>query len=205
MTTPTIHGPALSTYVRTARMVCEEKAIPYALNEVGFGTPELKALHPFEKVPAFSHGDLSLYETAAICLYLDETFPGPTLTPADVVGRARMVQWISATNAYHYPRIIPPIVLPRFGFAPLDEARVAEAAGPAEAALAVADAALAKSRWLAGDAMTIADLLLPPILFYFAMVPEGKAAMAGKANLQRHYDAVAARESWKKTEPKLPG
>lgn len=205
MTTATIHGPALSTYVRTTRLVAEEKGIPYTLNEVGFGTPELSALHPFGKVPAFTHGGLRLYEAAAICRYLDDAFPGPRLTPETPTSRALMEQWISAINAYVYPQIIHKIVLPRFGMAPLDEAAVAAAVAPAADALAVADKALGVSGWLAGEAMTIADLFLPPILFYAAMLPEGKKAMAGKANLQRHYEAVAARPAWAKTMPKLPG
>ena len=34
MAPPIIHGPAISTYVRTTRLVCEEKAAEYQLVEV---------------------------------------------------------------------------------------------------------------------------------------------------------------------------
>jgi len=41
-----IIGFAPSTYTRAARMVCEEKAIPYDLVQVPPHSPEATAIHP---------------------------------------------------------------------------------------------------------------------------------------------------------------
>ena len=41
MSDVTIFGPALSTYVRTLRIACEEKGVKYTLNELPFGSPEI--------------------------------------------------------------------------------------------------------------------------------------------------------------------
>ena len=70
MAAPVIYGPAISTYVRTVRLVCEEKAAPYELVEVdimqgGNKTPDHLARHPFGRVPAFEHDGFQLYETSA--------------------------------------------------------------------------------------------------------------------------------------------
>ena len=93
-----LYGFPQSSYVRTVRLVLEEKAVAYELVPVSFGSDELLAVQPFGKIPAFAHGDFRLYETSAICRYVDETFDGLALTPNDARGRARMEQWISAIN-----------------------------------------------------------------------------------------------------------
>src|SRR5258706_15063859 len=107
MATPIIHGPAYSTYTRTARLALEEKGVAYQPDEVDMlagatQKPAPLARPPFGKVPAFPHDDLSLYETAAIARYADEAFPGPKLQPADVKRRARMMQIISIIDSYAY-------------------------------------------------------------------------------------------------------
>ena len=123
MATPIIHGPAYSTYTRTARLALEEKGIAYQLDEVDMlagaaKKPDHLARQPFGRVPAFTHDDLSLYETAAIARYADEAFPGPKLQPADVKRRARMMQIISIIDSYAYGScigIVPAIEIPTAG------------------------------------------------------------------------------------------
>ncbi|MEE8248170.1 MAG: glutathione S-transferase N-terminal domain-containing protein, partial [Alphaproteobacteria bacterium] len=45
MTEVVIYGFPQSTYVRTARLVCEEKGVAYDLAPVEFGSPEHLELH----------------------------------------------------------------------------------------------------------------------------------------------------------------
>ena len=45
------------------------------------GSASHLALHPFDRVPIFQHGDFTLYETSAIATYVDEAFEGPALSP----------------------------------------------------------------------------------------------------------------------------
>jgi glutathione S-transferase len=109
----TIHGMAQSTYVRTCRMVCEEKGIGYERRDAAPHSPELLRYNPTGKMPGFQHGDLVLWETSAIVRYLDDTFGGTRLQPADPVVRARMSCWISMVNDSFYQTMIRDIVLPR--------------------------------------------------------------------------------------------
>ena len=76
-----IIGFAPSTYTRAARMVCEEKSIPYELTAARPHAPEVTAIHPFGKIPVMRHGDFELCESKAIATYLDLVFPGPRLIP----------------------------------------------------------------------------------------------------------------------------
>ena len=58
MADPIVYGPAISTYVRTVRLVLAEKNVAYDLVGVDLLKGEHKseahlARHPFGKIPAF--------------------------------------------------------------------------------------------------------------------------------------------------------
>jgi glutathione S-transferase len=91
-----LHGVAPSSYVRTCRMALDEKGVAYTHDPVMPQTPEQLARHPWGKIPALSHGGVTLFESLAITRYVDEAFEGPALQPADPADRAQMDQWISA-------------------------------------------------------------------------------------------------------------
>ena len=71
MTTVTIFGFPQSTFVRTVRMTCEEKGVPYSLESVEWGAASHRTRHPFLRIPAFQHGNFALYESLAIARYVD--------------------------------------------------------------------------------------------------------------------------------------
>jgi len=123
-----LHGPAYSTYARTARLALEEKGVGYELREVnilaGEGQrPEHLARQPWGKVPAFEHDGFALFETFAITRYVDEAFPGPRLQPEDARARARMTQMVGVLDSYGYGALIGKlfwqhVVVPMTGGAP---------------------------------------------------------------------------------------
>lgn len=106
MSQPKIFGFAGSTYVRTVLFAAAEKGVACTLEPLEFRSDAHRALHPFAKMPAMRHRDIQLFETAAIAVYLDEAFDGPSLQPAAALDRATMWQWISAANAYFYSAFV---------------------------------------------------------------------------------------------------
>lgn len=64
----------------------EEVGCPYATKIIEYGdeikSSEFLAINPMGKVPALKHGNQIVTETAAICVYLAEVFPQPSLKPA---------------------------------------------------------------------------------------------------------------------------
>lgn len=195
MTDLVLHGLQFSTYVRTAQSACEAKGVPYDLRPVDFRSFEFRALHPFGRMPAMTHGDVTLYETLAIASYVDEAFDGPALQPGDAAGRALMLQWISAVNGYLYPAIFQGCLRERFvkrmrGMEP-DEEAIAALRPAIEEGLGVAEGALSKQSFLSGDAVSLADFFLAPILAYFAAAPEGQAMLPAHQNLSRWMDRMA--------------
>lgn len=204
----TLYGFPQSTYVRTARLAFEEKGVSYDLLPIDMGSDEHHKLHPHGKMPAFRHGDFSLYETSAIVRYVDEAFDGPPLQPVDVRQRGVMNQWISAIIDYYYADmirsfVIERLVAPNRGRDP-DEARIAEAMPRVERQIAIVEQGLADRDYLAGDAISLADLFLVPIFFYAGIAPEGEGLFAGKANIAGWKQRIADRPSFQATMPPRP-
>jgi hypothetical protein len=103
MTKPEIIGSLRSTYTRVVCMACEEKGIDYVLTETRLGAPEIFAIHPLGKMPVLRHGDLVLFESKAIATYLDRSFAGPQLIPADPYLAGLTEQWVSFVNTVSRP------------------------------------------------------------------------------------------------------
>jgi glutathione S-transferase len=209
MTKPTVYGFPQSTYVRTVRLACEEKSIDYELVPTGFSSEGLSDLNPFRRIPAFCHGAFSLYETSAICRYIDAAFDGPSLIPADSKAQARMEQWISVVNAYIDPPVIRDIVIERITRPlqnrPVDEEKCRDAKPRAAHALGVIEAALDGNEFLAGDSISLADFFLLPILYYFRDLPEGKEILSDLPRLGNWYQRMHERPSFTATQPPPPG
>jgi glutathione S-transferase len=212
MARPIIYGPAYSTYARTVRLALEEKGVEYDLVEVDLlggaaRSPEHLARHPFGKAPAFEHDGFELYETDAIMRYVNAAFPGPDLEPADAKGRARMAQAISIIGGYAYPSLIGQIfiqraVMPMMGNA-ADEAAIAAALPQAQTSVAALERLIDGNPYLAGDRLSLADLLLIPVYDYISQTPEGGKLLAEAPNLRRWWDGVRSRESVARTRPSL--
>ena len=184
MTDLVILGVPPSAYVRTARMICANKGVDHTLQPVDFRSPAYRAHHPFGRMPALQHGDVALYESLAIGVYIDGAFDGPALQPTDVVARARMMQWISVVNDYIYDQVVGCCVAERFvkpmrGLEP-DEEKIAAAVPKMAAQLDVIEAGLAGD-YLCGDAVTLADLFLAPVLHYLAATPEGEQLLPSRS------------------------
>lgn len=126
--------------------------------------------HPCGKVPALVDGELTLFESAAICRYLAERYGEPGgLLPASLEERALVDQWLFFvigeleqplwTQSKHKFALPPaqrvPAVLPT-------------AAWEFERALVALERRFDAGGWLVGDHFTLADLLLTHTLSWGA-------------------------------------
>jgi glutathione S-transferase len=198
-------GDARSTYTRSVRMALAEKGVKYTLQPSGPHTPEILALHPWGRIPAFRDGDLQLFETSAILRYVDEAFPGPRLAPGNIRDRARCEQWVSAINAYGYDAMVRRYVLqyvfPKGPEGKPDRSVIDPALKDIAKQLTILDSAYGEKNLLAGVNVSFADLLLAPILAYVGAMPEGEALMKAAPNVARAHAAMRERASFGETEP----
>lgn len=184
-----IFGFAGSTYVRTARVICVEKGLPYELVPLEFRAESHRARHPFLKMPAIEHEGHSFFETLAIGTYLDNLNATPPLQPASPAQRAAMMQWISVAIDYLYRDIVGALIADTI------------AQGAAEAAaqdLEILEQRLAKSAYLAGDAISLADLFVAPMVA-FAESKDSRFAPGERVALKRWLANMTSRESFKAT------
>lgn len=98
------------------RWALEEVGQPYDVRLVSFAAmkdPAHLALHPFGQIPTYEDGDLALFESGAIVLYIAERHDGLLLKDANA--RSRAIAWMfAALNTLE-----PPIV--EFGMTMLFE------------------------------------------------------------------------------------
>jgi len=203
-----IIGFPQSTYVRVARMACEEKGVPYDLRPAPPHSPEVLAIHPFGKIPAMRHGDFELFESKAIGTYLDRMFPGPRLIPEDARSAALAEQWVSAVNTVIDRTMVRTYlfgyIFPKTADGKPDRKVIDEVTPELREQIKLLDKAVAKTGYLAGNQFSFADINIMPILFYVRKFPEGAEAIVAAKNLAAYYDRNAERESFKNTIPPPP-
>lgn len=96
----TVHGLNISICSRTVFMALEEKGAKYDIKPVNLlkaehKSPEFLTKQPFGQVPVLFDDDFKVYETTAICRYIDDTLPGRQLVPKDAKQKALVEQWVS--------------------------------------------------------------------------------------------------------------
>ena len=189
-----IFGFGGSTCVRTALMVCEEKGVEHAVVPLDFGAASHRTLHPFLKIPAMRHGKVSPFETAAIATYVDAIGPGPALQPDRAEDRALMWQWVSSSIDHLYDPFVRSALSDGGDSAAAQESR--------QNAFEAIEGALAGHRFFAGEALSLADLFIAPMIAFDLgrRRREGvDAAFDRQPGLAAWYDRVAARDSFKRT------
>jgi glutathione S-transferase len=201
-----VHGIPGSPYVRAALLALEEKGAAYEFAAMMPGSlkqqPHLSR-HPFGRIPAFEDDGWMLYETQAIMRYVDTVVPGPRLQPEEPRAAARMNQLMGITDWYVMPQISAPItrnrvVAPRFN-RPVDEDAIVNAIPNARICVAEIARLLDGHSWMAGEAITLADLLLAPHLSMLALAPEGAAILREHENLTRWLARIEGRPSMQAT------
>jgi glutathione S-transferase len=203
-----VHGVPGSPFLRSVLLALEEKHAPYRIQPIGPGESKSEAylkLHAFGRIPAVQHGDFNLYETQAILRYIDDVFEGPRLQPADTRAAARMNQIIGINDWYLFPKVVATIAFQRIvgpvlmGLTPNEEA-IAAAIPDARVCFGELNRLLGDKPFLAGDQLSIADLMVAPPLSYLALTPEGAALLEGTA-LKAWLDRMEARPSMLATLP----
>ena len=207
---PIVYGPRYSVYTRAVIMSLLEKKVAHDVVEIDMDAEEHRApahlkRHPFGMLPAFEHNGFMIYETVPIMNYIDDAFPGLRLMPADIHRRTRAAQILSVINSYAYRPLVWGIFVPRTFPRPdrtVDETAIAEAVKTGEHALkAIEDLMFNPDPFLVGRQISLADLLLEPVVHYLETTPEGKAMLQRLPKIATWHAALQARPSVKETVP----
>jgi len=199
-----IIGVLFSNYVRSIRMLCEEKGVAYTLNPARPHAPEVTCIHPAGQVPCLRHGDVALFESKAIATYIDKAFPGPKLIPDDALGAAKVEQWVSYTNAKVDKWIMREFVVPSVFFDKAkgpDTARIEASLPEIDKCAKVLDDAVATTGYLAGSSLTYADINVLPMLATAMGFPATKEILSKYKNLSAYIARLTELPSYTTTAP----
>jgi len=162
--TARLYHVTLSPFCRMVRLVLAEKKIEVELVEERYWEqdPDFLRRNPAGKVPVLRIDGLMLSESGAICEYLDERTPEPRLMPAAAAERAevrRLMGWFAdkfhgeVTSKLLYERVNKKLM----GAGYPDAGAVKAGAKAIKFHLGYLEWLLEERRWLAGNAMTLAD------------------------------------------------
>ncbi|MFK7761855.1 MAG: glutathione S-transferase family protein [Roseobacter sp.] len=157
------HVP-LSPFCRKVRLSLAEKKLEVELVEERYWEedPEFMRRNPAGKVPVLKIDNTIMTESAAICEYIEETRPEPSLMPSDPIARQevrRLVGWFDdkfhneVTSKLLYERVNKKVM--KKGYP--DSTNVKAGAKAVKYHLDYMAWLLDHRRWLAGDNMTLAD------------------------------------------------
>ncbi len=200
-----IIGAPQSSYVRTVRIVAEERGIPYENMFAMPHSPPVTAIHPIGKIPVMRHGEVALCESRAIVSYLDQSFPGTRFVGGDPLKAAQVEQWVSMITTTLQPLFGPGYIGAYFfsgnADGSPDRARIDAAQAKLGEYLKLLDGAVAKTGHLVGEEFTLADAYILPVLYYLKSLPESGAIIGKLAALQGYIERHDARPSMKATIP----
>lgn len=145
------------------RWALEEAELPYRVESTPFRDrgPAHFAAQPFGQVPWLADGNLTIFESGAILLYLGEK--STALMPADPRGRAEVTAWvIAALNSVDLPS--QPWALFRFMGLPGEAPEAKFIEDFLKVRLDRLEAVLMSREWLSSERFTVADLLMADVL-----------------------------------------
>lgn len=195
----TIYGPTVSTFTRICAILAVEAGLSWQIMPTGSGSKEMATHHPFMRSPAAYLDGLHFYETPAICSYIDRKHNEAALHPDAPEAQARMWQWANVAAQYVFPiteerLVMPRVVAPLMGRQP-DEAKIKAALPVIAYHLDVVEARLNEVAFLAGTAVSLADIFMYPVIEATCAAPEGRAMVERLPAMKSWFDVMAARPS----------
>ncbi|XP_020092519.1 glutathione S-transferase F11-like isoform X2 [Ananas comosus] len=167
-----------------------------------------RTAEPFGQVPAFQDGDVTLFESRAICRYICDKFVGQgnqsLMGPegGGAAGRAAVDQWVEAEAQSFNPPSTALVF--QLVFAPKmrlkqDPNATRDAEGRLRKVLDVYERHLGGSRFLAGEEFSLADLChLPNAHYLLAETDRGQQLLWSRRNVARWWEEISGRPSWAK-------
>ena len=162
-----IYGHEISLPANKVRMCANALGLEYEYARVDLPAGEHKsdtylAVHPAGKVPAIDDDGFTLFESDAIMKYLCRKI-GSDYYPRDPAKQAKVDQWCSFVSIHINTAIarvgFNKLAAPRMGV-DVDERSMADGYRFLEQFLPVIEQQLGKTKFLAGDELTIADFCL---------------------------------------------
>ncbi|KAB2050757.1 Glutathione S-transferase F6 -like protein [Gossypium arboreum] len=203
-----VHGSPLSTATQRVLACLYEKGTDFQFVPINMAAGEHKSenylsLNPFGQVPAFEDGDLKLFESRAVTHYIAHEYSDKgtqLLIPGSNKDMAVLQLW-KEVEAHQFDSPCSKIAWEAF-YKPLmgmvtDSAVVEENEGKLAKVLDVYEARLTRSKYLASDCFTLADLHHLPTIQYLLATPS-KKLIDSRPHVCAWVKEITARPAWSK-------
>ncbi|KAL3527383.1 hypothetical protein ACH5RR_012039 [Cinchona calisaya] len=203
-----VYGPVTAGCPQRVLVCLIEMGVEFEVVHVDLETGEHKnseflLLQPFGQVPVIEDGDFRLFESRAIVRYYATKHAnhGPNLLGSTLEEKALVDQWLEVEshnfNDMVYALVLQIEVLPRMGER-TDLKLVQNCVEKLDKVLDVYEERLSKTKYLAGNEYTIADMChLPGIRFLMTDGGLGHLIRERK-NVNSWWNDISNRPAWKK-------
>ena len=195
-----------STCSRTVIATLEEAGAKWELQNVDLSKGEHKAAdyvakyQPFGQIPALVDGDYTLFESRAIARYIASKEKAEELYPSEVKARGTVESWLSVNQSNSGPIVDVVVELffgPMFYGKTVDESKIPALTEKLNGLLDVLETRLSKSKFLAGDHFTLADLSFLAYTTYLLQCKGFEHALDKHTHVKAWWDVISNRPSWK--------
>ncbi|KAJ7965047.1 Glutathione S-transferase [Quillaja saponaria] len=202
-----VYGPAYASPKRV--LVCliekeiEFETVPVDIFKGEHKDPEFLKLQPFGVLPLIQDGDYTLSESRAIIRYYAEKYKsqGTDLLGKTIEERGLVEQWLEVeAQNYHGPifNLVTQILFAPISGFPSDQKLIQESEEKLGKVLNIYEERLSKSKYLAGDFVSLADLSHLPFTHYLVNQMGKDYMIKDRKHVSAWWDDISSRPSWKK-------
>ncbi|KAL2643303.1 hypothetical protein R1flu_010890 [Riccia fluitans] len=208
-----LFGAPYSISTSRVAVVLNEKNIEYALRIVDTSNRGLRilknehkdsryiALNPFGKTPLFQDHEVTMYESRAIIRHIAQKHDehGPHLYGTSEKERAMVDQWLEVESQNFNPAIAPAVYQLVFAawFGKIGDMRIVNPSiERLEKVLDVYEGQLMRTKFLAGDSVSIADLSHLPFTYYLVEHAGRDDIFFKRPHVQNWWTSIFNRPSW---------
>ncbi len=197
--TTTIYGVSGSRAIRSLWAI-EEAGVEYTHVATHFfkdsKTDEYLSVNPNGRIPALVDGDVTLFESMAINLYLTKKY-APALYPNADSEQAKAIQWSVWAISEIEPQQMQIVVQKFFNRDNIDQSVIDSATKNLQRPLAVLNEHLAGRQYLLGETFSVADLNVAGVMLLMQMI---EFDLSAYPNIKNWTDRCYAREALKRAQ-----
>ncbi|XP_076906191.1 glutathione S-transferase F9-like [Bidens hawaiensis] len=201
-----VYGPAYASPKRVLLCLVEKEiefeTVPVDLIAGENLNPDFLKLQPFGSLPVIQDGDYTLFESRAIIRYYAEKYKsqGTDLLGKTLEDQGLVNQWLEVEAHNYHPPLNNLVLHIMFSphFVTRNEQVIKENEEKLAKVLDIYEDRLSKSKYLAGDFFSLADLSHIPFTNYL-VGPVGKGYMIKeRKHVSAWWDDISSRPSWLK-------
>ena len=197
--TTTIYGVSGSRAIRSIWAI-EEVGIEYTHVATHFfndsKTNDYLAINPNGRIPALVDGEVTLFESMAINLYLTKKY-APALYPVSDGEQAKAIQWSVWAISEIEPQQMQIVIQKFFNRDNIDQSTIDSATDNLQRPLAVLNEHLAGQEYLLGDSFTVADLNVSGVMLLMQMI---EFDLSGYPNIKNWTERCYSRDALKRAQ-----